>query len=65
MSIISFFGGKSSNVFMEFINKKIPKTGIDCYIEPFSGSFATYMDDPELVFDKVIFNDKNRHQVNL
>lgn len=65
MSICAFFGGKSSNVFMEFINKKIPKTGIDCYIEPFSGSFATYMDDPELIFDKVIYNDKNIHQVNL
>ena len=25
MAAISYFGGKSSNVFIEFINKKIPK----------------------------------------
>ena len=24
MSVISYFGGKSSNVFIEFINSKIP-----------------------------------------
>jgi site-specific DNA-adenine methylase len=62
---ISYFGGKSSNVFIEFINKKIPKTGIKTYIEPFSGAMGTYMDDPKLKFDVVIYNDKNRHQVNL
>jgi site-specific DNA-adenine methylase len=50
---------------MELINKKIPKTGIKTYIEPFSGSFATYLDDTNLKFDVVIYNDKNRHQVNL
>ena len=64
-AMISYFGGKSSNVFHEFINRKIPKTGIKTYIEPFSGSMATYMDDDSLVFDTVIYNDKNRHQVNL
>jgi DNA adenine methylase len=63
--MISYFGGKSSNVFLNFINTKIPKTGIKTYLEPFSGSFATYLDDPNLKFDTVIYNDKNRHQVNL
>lgn len=65
MSIISYFGGKSSNIFIEFINSKIPKSGIKTYVEPFSGSMGTYMDDPSLSFDTVIYNDKNRHQVNL
>lgn len=65
MSLVSWFGGKSSNNFIkDLINPKIPKTGVKKYIEPFSGSFATYMDD-ELIFDEVYFNDKNRHQVNL
>ncbi len=64
-AMISYFGGKSSNVFLNFINTKIPKTGIKTYLEPFSGSFATYLDDPNLKFDTVIYNDKNRHQVNL
>ena len=65
MSVISYFGGKSSNVFHDFINRKIPKIGIQTYLEPFSGSMGTYMDDDSLVFDTVIYNDKNRHQVNL
>ena len=65
MACISYFGGKSSSVFMELINSKIPKAGIKTYIEPFSGSFATYLDDSKLKFDSVIYNDKNRHQVNL
>lgn len=65
MSLISYFGGKSSAVFHQFINSKIPKTGIKTYIEPFSGSMGTYMDDDSLKFENVIFNDKNRHQVNL
>ena len=65
MSIIAFFGGKSSKQFVELINSKIPKSGIKTYLEPFSGSFATYMDDPNLKVDEVIYNDKNRHQVNL
>lgn len=65
MSLISFFGGKSSSTFMELINSRIPKTGIKTYIECFGGSFATYLDDPNLKFDIVIYNDKNRHQVNL
>lgn len=65
MALISYFGGKSSNVFQEFINKKIPKNGIKTYIEPFSGAMGTYMDDNNLIFDVVIYNDKNRHQVNL
>jgi site-specific DNA-adenine methylase len=66
MSVISYFGGKSSNVFMEFINSKIPKDGsIKTYLEPFSGSMGTYMDDDNLNFPTVIYNDKNRHQVNL
>ena len=62
---ISYFGGKSSSAFMDLINKRIPKTGIKTYLEPFSGSFATYLDDPNLNFETVIYNDKNRHQVNL
>jgi site-specific DNA-adenine methylase len=65
MSVISYFGGKSSNAFIEFINSKIPKSGINTYLEPFSGSMGTYMDDPSLIFDTVVYNDKNRHQVNL
>ena len=65
MSVIAYFGGKSSNIFMEFINSRIPKTGITTYLEPFSGSMGTYMDDVLLKFDTVIYNDKNRHQVNL
>lgn len=66
MSVISYFGGKSSNVFIEFINSQIPKDGsVKTYIEPFSGSMGTYMDDDSLKFDQVIYNDKNRHQVNL
>jgi site-specific DNA-adenine methylase len=65
MACIAYFGGKSSSVFQDFINKKIPKTGIKTYIEPFSGSMGTYMDDENLKFDVVIYNDKNRHQVNL
>jgi site-specific DNA-adenine methylase len=65
MSIISYFGGKSSNAFIEFINSKIPKTGVNTYLEPFSGSFATYLDDDSLMFNNVYYNDKNTHQVNL
>jgi site-specific DNA-adenine methylase len=65
MSILSYFGGKSSAIFHEFINKQIPKTGISTYIECFGGSFGTYMDDDSLNFETVIYNDKNRHQVNL
>lgn len=65
MACISYFGGKSSSVFQSFINSKIPKTGIKTYIEPFSGSMGTYMDDDSLKFENVIYNDKNRHQVNL
>ncbi len=66
MSIISYFGGKSSNTFIDFINKQIPKDGsVKTYLEPFSGSMGTYMDDDNMIFDKVIYNDKNHHQVNL
>jgi site-specific DNA-adenine methylase len=66
MACISYFGGKSSSVFQEFINKQIPKDGsIKTYLEPFSGSMGTYMDDDSLNFETVIYNDKNRHQVNL
>jgi len=65
MSIISYFGGKSSNVFINFINSNIPKSGIKTYLEPFSGAMGTYMDDDNLNFENVIYNDKNRHQVNL
>ena len=66
MSIISYFGGKSSNTFIDFINKQIPKDGsVKTYLEPFSGSMGTYMDDDNMMFDVVIYNDKNRHQVNL
>jgi site-specific DNA-adenine methylase len=65
MAVISYFGGKSSSAFQELINTKIPKTGIKTYLEPFSGSMGTYMDDDNLKFDVVIYNDKNRHQVNL
>ena len=55
MSIISYFGSKSSSTFQSFINSKIPKTGIKKYIEPFSGAMGTYMNDNSLVFDTVIF----------
>ena len=65
MAMLSYFGGKSSKDFMELINSRIPKSGIKTYVEPFSGSFATYMDDKSIYFDQVIYNDKNRHQVNL
>jgi site-specific DNA-adenine methylase len=65
MAVLAYFGGKSSSAFMELINSKIPKDGIKTYIEPFSGSMATYMDDKSLKFDTIIYNDKNRHQVNL
>lgn len=65
MALYGYFGGKSSSAFKELINSKIPKKGIRTYLEPFSGSMATYIDDPNLKFDNVIYNDKNRHQVNL
>lgn len=65
MSVISYFGGKSSKAFREFINVQIPKDGIETYLEPFSGAMGTYMDDPNLIFENVYYNDKNRHQVNL
>jgi site-specific DNA-adenine methylase len=65
-AVISYFGGKSSNTFQEFINKQIPKDStINTYLEPFSGSMGTYMDDDTLRFKTVIYNDKNRQQVNL
>jgi site-specific DNA-adenine methylase len=65
MAVISYFGGKSSKAFREFINIRIPKDGIKTYVEPFSGSMGTYMDDPDLNFENVIYNDMNKHQVNL
>lgn len=65
MSITAYFGGKSSKKFRDFINIRIPKDGINTYVEPFSGAMGTYMDDPNLKFDVVIYNDKNRHQTNL
>ena len=65
MSIVSYFGGKSSSVFKELINSRIPKSGIKTYVEFFGGSFATYLDDKSLQFETVIYNDKNRHQANL
>ena len=66
MAAIAYFGGKSSKVFQDFINTKIPKDGsIKTYVEPFSGSMGTYLDDKTLNPEVVIYNDKNRHQVNL
>jgi site-specific DNA-adenine methylase len=65
MSLISYFGGKSSKEFHNFINKQIPKDGIKKYLEPFSGSFATYMDDPDMNFSEIYYNDFNNHQMNL
>jgi site-specific DNA-adenine methylase len=65
MAVISYFGGKSSSTFKELINSRIPKEGIKTYLEPFSGSMATYLDDDSLNFETVVYNDKNRHQVNL
>ena len=61
MAHISYFGGKAN--FQSFITPLIPK---DCstYVEPFSGSFAIYLDS-KMEFKNVIFNDMNRHQVNL
>jgi len=65
-AMVAYFGGKSSSVFREFINKQIPKDGsVKTYLEPFAGSMGTFMDDDSLNFDTVIYNDKNRHQVNL
>ena len=60
-AMVSYFGGKAN--FQSFITPLIPK---DCktYLEPFSGSFAIYLDS-EMEFENVIFNDFNRHQVNL
>ena len=65
MSCIAYFGGKSGKAFMELINSNIPKSGIKTYVEPFSGSMGTYMEDDSLKFETVVYNDKNRHQVNL
>lgn len=66
MAQIAYFGGKSSKVFHDFINTNIPKDGsIKTYLEPFSGSMGTYLDDKTLNPEVVIYNDKNRHQVNL
>ena len=61
MSIISYFGGKAN--FQSFITPNIP-TDCKTYIEPFSGSFAIYLDS-KLEFNTVVFNDRNRHQANL
>lgn len=65
MSLISFFGGKSSSAFRELINSNIPKIGIKTYLEPFSGSMAVFIDDDSLNYETVIYNDKNKHLVNL
>ena len=61
MSVISYFGGKAN--FQSFITPNIP-TDCKTYVEPFSGSFAIYLDS-NLEFTNVIFNDRNRHQANL
>lgn len=61
MSIISYFGGKAN--FQSFITPLIP-SGCKTYVEPFSGSFAIYLDS-KMEFDNVIFNDRNRHQANI
>ena len=61
MALTSYFGGKAN--FQSFITPLIPKN-CKTYIEPFSGSFAIYLDS-DMEFDKVIYNDFNRHQVNL
>jgi site-specific DNA-adenine methylase len=65
MSLISYFGGKSSSAFHNFINPQIPREGVKKYLEPFSGSFATYMDDKTMNFPEVYYNDFNNHQMNL
>ena len=65
MSLISYFGGKSSSTFHSFINPQIPRKGVKTYLEPFSGAMGTYMDDPLMNFEQVIYNDKNKHQANL
>ena len=41
MSIISYFGGKAN--FQSFITPNIP-TDCKTYVEPFSGSFAIYLE---------------------
>lgn len=64
MSVFAYFGGKSSSTFQDFINTKIPKD-IKTYVEVFSGAMGTYMDDPSLFPEQVVYNDKNKHQVNL
>ncbi len=58
---IAYFGGKAN--FQSFITPLIP-TDCKTYVEPFSGSFAIYLDS-KMEFENVIFNDMNRHQVNL
>ena len=65
MSLLAFFGGKSGKNFMELINSNIPRSGINTYVEPFSGSMGTFMDDDTLNFETIIYNDRNKHLVNL
>ncbi len=61
MALSSYFGGKKN--FQTFITPLIPKDS-KTYLEPFSGSFAIYLDS-KMEFENVIFNDFNRHQVNM
>lgn len=66
--MIAYFGAKGGKKFRDFINVKIPKTGIKTYVEPFSGSMGTYLEDNEGTFDNIeniVYNDMNKHQVNL
>ncbi len=62
MSILAYFGGKAA--FQSFITPNIPFEECTTYIEPFSGSFAIYLDS-KMEFNTVVFNDRNRHQANL
>jgi DNA adenine methylase len=61
MALTAYFGGKAN--FQSFITPLIPKN-CKTYIEPFSGSFAIYLDS-KMEFNEVIYNDFNKHQVNL
>ena len=62
MSVISYFGGKAA--FQSFITPNSPFEECTPYLEPFSGSFAIYLDS-KMEFNTVVFNDRNRHQANL
>jgi len=58
MSIISYFGGKSSNTFIDFINKQIPKDGSIRIIDSYSNNkkgldhYAKFVKEKEYTYGK-------------